>query len=50
MNFKEAAFSMKDKLVDFRRDFHMHPEASFCGTFVCNNTEDKSIEIKKKIK
>lgn len=26
-----------------------NPEASFCGTFVCNNTDDTSTEIKKKV-
>ena len=29
MNFKELAKSIQPQLVEWRRDFHMHPEVSF---------------------
>lgn len=30
MNFKQPAMELKDKIIGFRRDFHSHPEVSFC--------------------
>ena len=29
MNFKEKAQNIQSQLVEWRRDFHMHPEVSF---------------------
>ena len=29
MNFKEKAQNIQPQLVEWRRDFHMHPEVSF---------------------
>ena len=51
MNFRESAFNMKEKLVDFRRDFHMHPEASFCeertNAVIRKFLEENGIEIQE---
>ena len=51
MIFKEPALNIKDKLVEFRRDFHMHPEASFCeertNAVIRKFLEDNGIEIQE---
>ena len=51
MIFKEPALNIKDKLVEFRRDFHMHPEASFCeertNAVIRKFLEDNCIEIQE---
>ncbi len=49
MNFKELSLSIQDKLVGFRRDFHMEPELSFCevktNAKIIKFLEENNIEI-----
>ena len=51
MNFKEAAMALSDQLVEYRRDFHMHPEVSFCeertSAVIRKFLEDNGIEIQE---
>ena len=51
MNFKDKAFGLKDKLVEFRRDFHSHPELSFheerTNGIIRKFLEDNGIEIQE---
>lgn len=49
MNFREPALRLKEKLVEFRRDFHSHPELSFqeerTSRVIKKFLEDNGIEI-----
>ena len=51
MNFREPALKIKDKLIDFRRDFHSHPEVSFCeertNAVIRKFLEENGIEIQE---
>ncbi len=51
MNFKESALSIKDKLIEFRRDFHSHPELSFeeerTSNVIRKFLNDNGIEIQE---
>lgn len=51
MNFKQPAFELKDKLTQFRRDFHSHPEVSFCeertSGVIRKFLQDNGIEIQE---
>ena len=51
MNFKQPAFELKDKLTRFRRDFHSHPEVSFCeertSGVIRKFLQDNGIEIQE---
>ena len=51
MNFKEPALGLKDQLIEFRRDFHSHPEVSFCeertSAVIRKFLEENGIEIQE---
>ncbi|MBR5520945.1 MAG: amidohydrolase [Oscillospiraceae bacterium] len=51
MLFKEPALRLKDKMIEFRRDFHSHPEVSFCeertNAVIRKFLEDNGIEIQE---
>lgn len=51
MNFREPALKIKDKLVEFRRDFHSHPELSFeekrTNEVIRKFLQDNGIEIQE---
>ena len=51
MNFRESAMALKDQLTEYRRDFHMHPEVSFCeertSAVIRKFLEDNGIEIQE---
>lgn len=51
MNFKDSALSIKDKLIEFRRDFHSHPELSFeekrTNAVIRKFLNDNGIEIQE---
>ncbi len=51
MNFKEPAKALSEKLIEFRRDFHSHPEVSFCeertNAVIRKFLTDNGIEIQE---
>lgn len=51
MDFKNSALAIKDKLINYRRDFHSNPELSFCekrtNNIIRNFLNENNIEIQE---
>ena len=51
MNFREPALKLSEQLIEYRRDFHSHPEVSFCeertSAVIRKFLADNGIEIQE---